>query len=263
MITIKFGKHILPVEIEKIKDQLKKEEKVAVAYSGGVDSTLVSYLCKTSGIDYVTVTVVSEVLSRDELENAVKIAEVLNLNHEVIRVNLLNSRNFIRNDAKRCYYCKKKILEAIKDFAGDRKIVDGTNADDLKEFRPGMRATEEMNVVSPLKKLGKEEIRRISKRLGLPTWNKPPNSCLATRIIKENISYEKLRRIERAEEIVKQLGFRLVRVRAKGNEAIVQVARNRVSDLLKIKEDVSSKLNKLGFQRVFFDPEGYHYEETV
>jgi len=249
------------IEIEEIKNQLRKLGKVSVAYSGGVDSTLVAYLCKISNVDYIAVTVESEVIARDEVENAIKTANTLNLNHKIIRINLLNSKEFTRNDVMRCYYCKKKILRAIKELAEDRTIVDGTNADDLKEFRPGIKAIEEMNVESPLKKFTKEEIRRISRELKLPTWNKPPNSCLATRILNGMIEPELLGKIEKSENFVKKLGFKLVRVRVKNNGAIVQVAKNKTDVLEKFKDAISSELNKLGFQHVFFDTEGYPYEE--
>jgi uncharacterized protein len=241
--------------------QLKKLKKVVVAYSGGADSTLVTYLCKMTGIDYVAVTVNSEVLSRDELENAIRVAEILNLNHEVINVSLLDVPEFVRNDQKRCYHCKKTILTAIKSTFNGRTIVDGSNADDMNENRPGRKALQEFGVISPLKHLTKNEIRTISNELSLPTWNRPSNSCLATRVNGEEISEEKLRKIEEAENVLRNFGFKLIRVRTRGDNATVQVARNRVQDLMRIKKEISARIKKLGFQHVLFDPEGYPSEE--
>jgi uncharacterized protein len=243
--------------MENIEKQIKKAEKVVVAYSGGVDSTLLAYLCKISGVDYIAITVDSEVFARSELRNAIKTAEYLGLKHKIIRVSLLKSQKFVENSQKRCYYCKKMILKEIKNVTKDRMIFDGTNADDMNDFRPGLRASQEMGVISPLRHLKKEEIRRLAKELGIPNWSKPSNSCLATRIIKEEITESKLRRAEEAEEIVKEFGFKLVRVRISGENAVVQVAKNRLDDLFGMREEIAYKLKKLGFQRVSFDSAGY------
>ncbi|MFW6185184.1 MAG: ATP-dependent sacrificial sulfur transferase LarE [Halobacteriota archaeon] len=237
--------------------ELKVLGNVAVAYSGGIDSTLLTYLCKATGIDYIAVTVDSQVMARDEVRNAVNIARELGFNHKVIQLDLLKCKEFVENTSERCYHCKKMILSAIKDFAGDRTVVEATNADDLHEHRPGLRAVEELGVVSPLRLLTKEEIIKSAKEYGLPNWNKPSNSCLATRIIGQ-ITEEELSRVEQAEEIVRKYGFSLVRVRVDSDKAVIQVAQNRLKDLFKIEDEVCGRIKRLlGFEQVLVDPEGY------
>ncbi|MFO7967483.1 MAG: ATP-dependent sacrificial sulfur transferase LarE, partial [Archaeoglobaceae archaeon] len=218
------------MDTREIMRALKVLGKVAVAYSGGVDSTLLTYMCKAAGTDYIAVTVDSQVMARDEVRNAVNIARELDFNHKVIQLDLLKCKEFVENGPERCYHCKKMILSAIKDFAGDRAVVEATNADDLQEHRPGLRAVEELEVVSPLRKITKEEIIKSAKEYNLPNWNKPSNSCLATRIIGK-ITEEELLRVEQAEEIIRKYGFSLVRVRVDSDKAVIQVAQNRLKDL--------------------------------
>ncbi|MFO7966219.1 MAG: ATP-dependent sacrificial sulfur transferase LarE [Archaeoglobaceae archaeon] len=244
------------MDLEEIGKDLKVLGKVAVAYSGGVDSTLLTYLCRRAGVDYVAITVDSQVMARNDIREAVDTAQKLGFNHKIIDIDLLKASEFIENTPERCYHCKKMILSAIKEFTGDRIVIEGTNADDLQEDRPGLRAVEEMGVVSPLKNLTKEEIVEAAKDYSLPNWNKPSNSCLATRIIGK-ITEEELLRVEQAEEIIRKYGFSLVRVRVDSDKAVIQVAQNRLKDLFKIEGEVCGRIKRLGFQQVLVDPEGY------
>lgn len=267
----------------------EKGSKYLIAYSGGVDSTLLTYVCKIFGLDYSAVTVKSEVLSKKEFKDAVRIAGMYGFNHKVLNLNLLQFQEFVENDNLRCYFCKKKILEAIKELDKDAVILDGTNSDDLNDFRPGLKASKEMGVLNPLRELSKGEIREISKELGLDTWKKPSNSCLATRILEGKIEKGKLEKIELAEEILHDIGFKLVRVRVRQVEkggfsgncesliglnsnpgliykdkvlmVTVQVAVNKLQKLEDLKSELMLKLKGLGFQRVSFDPEGYPSDE--
>jgi len=296
-MRIEFEKS-LKSRIEAIMPQFFKEGgRYLVAYSGGVDSTFLTYLCKVFKVEYTAVTVKSEVISKKEFEEAINVARRYGFRHNVVDLALLEFPEFVENNNLRCYFCKKRILEAIKGVDKGAIILDGTNADDLDDFRPGLKASEEIGVLSPLKELRKEEIREISKDLDLITWKKPSNSCLATRILDGKVEKRKLEKIEEAEKILHNKGFELVRVRVRhlnrtefiesgksdtvnhfdsgmknefnsnpvyeNNElsAIVQVAANKLQHLEKVKGEISLRLKGLGFQRVFFDPEGYPSEE--
>lgn len=245
------------MDIRKIQRNLRETGEVAVAYSGGVDSTLLTYLCKTAGTDYIALIVDSQVMAREELQNAVEVAQKLDFNYKVVEVDLLSSQKFVENTSERCYHCKKRVLSVIRDFAENRTIVEGTNADDLKEHRPGIRAVEEIGAVSPLKNFTKKEIINAAKEYNLPNWNKPSNSCLATRITDREITEGELRRIEEAEDILKEQGFKLVRARVAGDRALIQVAQNRLDDLFEVEDVVKNRIKKLGFRQVSVDSEGY------
>jgi len=234
-------------------------DKVAVAFSGGVDSTLLAYVCKTVKPDSLAITVDTEVIARGELEEAKNIAKTLGLNHKVVRLKLLDIPEFVENSEMRCYYCKRAIIKAIKGEIGDDYVLfDGTNKDDLSDFRPGLRAKKEFGVVSPLECLTKEEIRKIARELGLPNWNKPSNSCLATRIpYGYKITKKKLEMIEEAEKFLKDSGFSVIRVRMEGKNARIEVGINEIEKAFRMREVIVDKLKQLGFQRISLDLEGY------
>jgi len=225
-----------------------------VLFSGGVDSTLVAYMLKLRGIDFVAVTIDAEFISRREIEFARRIARILGFRHAIVKIE--PSSEFLRNDDLRCYYCKRSMLTAIlNEFGSDVKIFDGTNRDDLNEFRPGLKANEEFGVVSPLKDLSKDEIREIAKSAGLPNWNKPSNSCLATRIVGE-ITKDKLRMVEEAEDFLLSLGFNVVRVKHELGNARIEVGRNEIRRAFELKEIIVRKLKEIGFKRISLDLEG-------
>jgi len=226
-----------------------------VMFSGGVDSTLVAHICKLRCLDFIAVTIDNGVIHRRELEYAKRIAKMLGFRHRVLKVEILSNENFRMFSRYRCYYCKKAMLSRVVEVFGDVTILDGTNADDLKDFRPGLKANKEFGVKSPLMCFSKSEVKSMAKRLGLPNWNKPSNSCLAMRIL-EDISEEKLRVVEKAEYHILDLGFKFVRVRCKENKAFVEVGSDEVDKLISLRHNIVEELRRLGFEKVYLDLEG-------
>jgi len=230
--------------------------KAVVLFSGGVDSTLVTYLCKLYDVDYIAVTIDAEAIPRREIEYAKKIAKELEFNHTIIKISQLEISEFVKNTIDRCYYCKKIMLSRINEEFEGYPILDGTNKDDFNEFRPGLKAIKEFNVICPLKDLSKVEVRTLAKNLGLPNWNKPSNSCLATRI-KGEITLDKIKMIEKAEDFLYNLGFKIVRVRLECENARIEVGKDELERLFKMREIVTQKLKDIGFKRISLDLEGY------
>ncbi|MGI6173491.1 MAG: ATP-dependent sacrificial sulfur transferase LarE [Christensenellales bacterium] len=226
----------------------RENPKVALAFSGGVDSAYLLYAAIEHGADVRAYYVKSAFQPRFELEDARKLAAQLNADFAVLDADVLNCPQIAENPPDRCYHCKKLLFQKIADRAtkdGYATILDGTNASDDAEDRPGMRAIREMSVRSPLRECGltKEEIRRRSKEAGLFTWNKPAYACLATRIPSgESITREKLARTERAEDFLSSLGFADFRVRSVQNAAKIQVPSAQLVRILEKREDILREL---------------------
>jgi len=240
---------------------------VIVAFSGGVDSTFLTAVAKSVlGPDkVVAVTIDMPFIPRSEVEESRRIAGVLGVRHVVFEVEL-GDEEIWGNPPNRCYLCKKVLFGKIKEYAretGVRRVVDATNADDVKKYRPGIRALREMGVESPLAQLGisKRDIRELSRILGLPNWNKPSSPCLASRIpYGSRITVEKLRRVERAEELVKKItGARVVRVRDHDLIGRIEVGRDerKLFFAEEVMDRVYSELRKLGYKYVALDLRGY------
>ncbi|MFH0876874.1 MAG: ATP-dependent sacrificial sulfur transferase LarE [Candidatus Omnitrophota bacterium] len=230
----------MPSKIQAVRQRLKRLGSVVVAYSGGVDSTLLLKLAKDALGDRVfAVTVVSPMLPKSQRRSAALMAKEIRARHRFLKTQDYKKPAVRRNALDRCYHCKKALLIQLKTLArrhGFSAVVDGSNADDLLDDRPGAKAKEELGVISPLQEAGltKKEIRRLSRRYGLSSWNMPAQSCLATRVpFGSRITEERLRRIDLTEERLRR-EFHLrgrVRVRDFGKEARIEVDENELGRL--------------------------------
>lgn len=244
------------------------EGVVVVSFSGGLDSSVVlAAATLAKGVDkVVAVTAVSPIRLDDDIRWAKTVVDVLSVKHLVFEVDELSNPNFVANPPNRCYICKKLLAGKLLEIAGDygaEVIVDGTNASDLSDFRPGYLAFKEVGIRSPLLELGitKDEVRAVAKVLGLPNWGEQPRACLATRIpYGEPISAEKLQRIKEAERILKDIvKLTVVRVRDHGDVARIEVGggeRRKFFDE-SIMDRVNLELRKLGYRYVALDLQGY------
>ena len=238
-----------------------------VSLSGGVDSALVAHAAfQKLGKRSFAVTADYKTLSKEELDSSKQIADEIGIKHIIINYNELENENFVKNDNNRCFYCRdelsEKLIETAKQFQLD-VILDGTHTDDLGDYRPGINALRKNGIKSPLLdvNLSKDEIRTICKKIGLTIYNRPSNSCLASRIPwGQRVTAERLARIEMGETIIKQLtGFELIRVRDMDGIAKIEVATNNISVLYEKNylEQITNKLQMIGFHSVTIDPNGY------
>lgn len=247
-------------------EYLEKLGSVAVAFSSGVDSTfLVKVASDVLGERAVAITVASSVFPQKELDDAITFCEANQIKHKIIEVDELSIPGFAENPVDRCYICKKQIFSQIKKAACEENmayVVEGSNLDDEGDYRPGHRAINELEIKSPLREasLTKAEIRELSKALELPTWEKPSFACLASRFpYGELISKEKLRRVERAEELLRELGFRQFRVRIHGDIARIELFPDEFNIIMEesVRSRVVSELKDYGFTYVSLDLQGY------
>ncbi|MFW6286766.1 MAG: ATP-dependent sacrificial sulfur transferase LarE [Candidatus Sumerlaeota bacterium] len=253
---------------EKLLDWMRPHGRMAVGYSGGVDSSLVlRAACDALGRDNALgILIKSELVSGAELAVARKVAEDQGLPVEEVGFSALAVKEVASNPPDRCYFCKKGVFETIFEAArrqGYENVADGNTYEDLKDpHRPGMRAAEELGVLSPLLELEMEkpEIRRLSEALGLPNWSKPTEACLASRIPYETaLTQERLTRVESAEKFLKEHDFEQVRVRHLGNKARIEVPADDIERLTAepLRQMVETELTRLGFETIEVDPKGY------
>ncbi|HWO78544.1 MAG TPA: ATP-dependent sacrificial sulfur transferase LarE [Bacillus sp. (in: firmicutes)] len=256
---------MLELKYQRLQEILRDMKTVVVAFSGGVDSTfLLKAAIDTLGKNHVlAVTADSETYPYEELEDAVKLAQLLGARHEVIQTSELAIPGYSENTPNRCYYCKKSLFEHLIPIMKEQNyenIVFGLIADDLGDHRPGIQAAKEYNIRGPLAEadLYKAEIRELSQQLGLPTWDKPSFACLSSRIAYgEKITIEKLNRINRSEQAIRALGIRQVRVRTHGEIARIEVEPGDMPILMDAHQEISKKLKELGYKYVTMDLAGY------
>ncbi len=255
---------MLDEKLRSLKNILESLDSAVIAYSGGVDSTFLSKVAfDVLGDKALAVTVKSEVHPQWEFEEAVELAKEIGFKHETISAEALSIPKFSDNPPDRCYYCKKEILIKLKEFARERgfkHVIEGTNLDDTGGHRPGMKALAETGVRSPLKeaKLAKADIRELSKRFGLPTWDKPSYACLASRFpYGIRITEEKITAVDKAETFLRDFGIKQLRVRHHDQIARIEVAEADMETLLQNRETIVSKLKGLGYAYVTLDLQGY------
>lgn len=244
-----------------LSEFFETNNKIALAFSGGVDSAYLMYAAKKYGADVKAYYVHSQFQPEFELEDAKRLAAELDVSMEIIELDVLTDDNVRANVKKRCYFCKKVIFSNICKHAlrdGYNIIIDGTNASDDADDRPGMKALVELSVKSPLREGGltKSEIRSLSKEAGLFTWDKPAYACLATRVLcEEEITPDKLYKIEIAEQFLMQLGFFDIRVRVSGDTAKIQIHKEQFELFNNNLETIMVRFNEL-FSEVLFDLNG-------
>ena len=254
-------------KLERLKQLFQGMERALIAYSGGVDSTLVAKIaCDVLGDRALAITAVSPSLLPEELIQAKEQAIEIGIKHELVETNEMENPNYTSNPVNRCYFCKSELHDTLKPLALQRGypyVVDGVNADDLQDYRPGIQAAKERGARSPLAEIGvsKLEVREISRMLGLSWWDKPAQPCLSSRFpYGEAITASKLQRVGRAEVYLHSLGYQNLRVRSQEDMAKIELPPEKIKDFVANIDlaELTSKFRELGFIYVTLDLEGYY-----
>lgn len=257
---------MLREKLEQLKTLFGEMEQALIAYSGGIDSTLVAKIAyDVLGDRALAVTAVSPSLLPEELEDAKIQAATIGISHQIVQTHEMSNPNYTSNPVNRCYFCKSELHDTLKPLAlklGYPYVVDGVNADDLHDYRPGIQAAKERGARSPLAEVGvtKFEVRQISQELGLPWWDKPAQPCLSSRFpYGEEITVAKLQRVGRAEVYLRKLGLKNLRVRSDGDTARIELPPEQIQEFVLTTNlpTLVSAFQQLGFIYVTLDLEGY------
>jgi uncharacterized protein len=252
-------------KLSKLVRILKNMHSAVLAYSGGVDSTLLLKTLQICDIRTLAVTAMSEKTPQNDLLVAKKLAAELGIEHRIIETDELSMEEFVNNTPERCFFCKDELFRKLSDIArseGYMFLLDGSNQDDLSDYRPGLRAATKYNVRSPLVEasLSKKEIREISRQLGLSTWDRSASPCLSSRFpYGQRITKDALKRVEKAEKFLREIGFHNVRVRDHDGVARIEVGEEEI-DLVwesKMRRLISGKLKSFGYKFISLDLDGY------
>ncbi|AFY35086.1 ATP-dependent sacrificial sulfur transferase LarE [Calothrix sp. PCC 7507] len=256
----------LTKKLEQLKVIFAQMEQALIAYSGGVDSTLVAKIAyDVLGDRALAVTAVSPSLLPEELEDAKIQAATMGILHKIVQTHEMDNPNYTSNPVNRCYFCKSELHDTLKPLAlefGYPYVVDGVNADDLHDYRPGIQAAKERGARSPLAEVGvtKMEVRQLSQQLGLPWWDKPAQPCLSSRFpYGEEITIAKLQRVGRAEIYLRKLGLQNLRVRSEGDTARIELSPEQIKEFVLTMDlqKVVAAFQEFGFIYVTLDLEGY------
>ncbi|MDJ0510943.1 MAG: ATP-dependent sacrificial sulfur transferase LarE [Crocosphaera sp.] len=257
---------MLTEKLYQLKTMFSQMEKALIAYSGGIDSTLVAKIAHdVLGDRALAITAVSPSLLPEELEDAKIQAATIGIAHELVKTHEMENPNYTSNPVNRCYFCKSELHDTLKPLAikrGYPYVIDGVNSDDLGDYRPGIQAAKEREARSPLAEAGitKLEVRQLSQTLGLPWWDKPAQPCLSSRFpYGEEITVAKLQRVGRAEIYLRHLGYANLRVRSQGDTARIELPSQTIKDFIATTDlsQLVSKFQELGFMYVTLDLEGF------
>ncbi|GAB4133168.1 MAG: ATP-dependent sacrificial sulfur transferase LarE [Cyanobacteria bacterium J069] len=258
---------MLADKLEQLRSLFAEMDRALIAYSGGIDSTLVAKVARdVLGDRALAITAESPSLLPEDLEDARVQAAEIGIAHEVVQTHEMDNPNYTANPVNRCYFCKSELHDTLKPLALERGypyVVDGVNADDLQDYRPGIQAAKERGARSPLAEVGitKLEVRELSRLLGLPWWDKPAQPCLSSRFpYGEEITVGKLQRVGRAERYLRKLGLKTLRVRSEGDTARIELPAADIKTFIATLDlpTLVAEFQSYGFIYVTLDLEGFH-----